>query len=180
MNDLFISPHNDDAVLFGSFTLQRFQPLVLTVFDSVVQDKRGYPQCNAAARRCEDYCAMKILGCWIKFSGASDAELSREAIRAALSEYKPQRVWIPAYEEHGHPQHNLISTLAREVYSGAEIRCYLTYTELGKSTNGTKVPFTGVMLRKKLQALACYRTQIEIDALGCAEHFIRDQNEYIQ
>jgi LmbE family N-acetylglucosaminyl deacetylase len=171
---LFVSPHNDDAVLFGAFTLQRDQPLVLTVFDSYVQ--RGI---SISERRHEDFEAMLIMGCALKFGGVSDSAPDNGEAMAALQVYQPTTVWLPAEEPGGHPQHNLIARLGREVFRGSVIHYYLTYTTRGKSTGGRRVDYTGRMLRKKLQALACYKSQIEIDALGCAEHFIRDQSEYM-
>jgi hypothetical protein len=172
---LFISAHNDDAPLWGSFTLQRETPMVLTVFDSHIQPARGHAQCDAATRRKEDLEAM--------FSGVPDNEPHasiRERIHAALRPWTPTEVWLPAVEDGGHEHHNLVGEIGLEVLKGAKIHRYLSYTRTrGKSTNGREVTPTGAMVLKKLQALACYRTQIEIDALGCWPHFIRDQNEYV-
>ena len=172
---LFVSPHNDDAALFGAFTLQREHPTILTVFDSYVQ-----PGISVSDRRHEDFDAMLILGCTPKFGGVHDnVSDSRDAVRASLSEFQPSEVWLPAIETDGHLQHNLVSEIGSQVFSGAIIHRYLTYTTAGKSTGGLRVPYTGRMLRRKLQALACYKSQIEIESLGCFEHFIRDQNEYM-
>jgi LmbE family N-acetylglucosaminyl deacetylase len=180
---LFVSPHNDDAPLWGSFTLQRETPLVLTVFDSHLQPARGYPKCDVATRRKEDVDAMTLLGCKIEFSGVSDNEPQasiRECVYAALRLWTPTEVWLPAIEDGGHDQHNLVGEIGLDVFKGAKIHRYLSYTRTrGKSTNGRPVTPTGVMVLKKLQAMACYRTQLEIDALGCWPHFIRDQNEYV-
>lgn len=180
---LFVSPHNDDAVLFGAFTLQREKPLVLTVFDSFVQQRRGHEECSAITRKAEDHEAIRgILGCDIQFAGVPDdaphGECERR-VRWALRKFAPTELWLPAVEADGHEQHNLVGELGGIVYMGVKIHRYLTYTTKGKSTCGENVPWTGTMLRNKLKALACYKTQIEIDALGCSEHFIRDQNEYV-
>jgi len=179
---LFVSPHNDDAPLWGSFTLQRERPLVLTVFDSHIQPARGHVRCDAATRRQEDVEAMSILGCAIEFSGVPDNEPTatiRERVDRALRRWTPAEVWLPAVEAGGHDQHNLIGELGLDIFKGANIHRYLTYTRTGgKSTDGREVKPTGAMVLTKLRALACYRTQIEIDALGCWPHFIRDQSEY--
>jgi LmbE family N-acetylglucosaminyl deacetylase len=179
---LWVSPHSDDAVLFGAFTLLRERPTVLTVYDSYIQVNRGHKQCDLVTRRNEDIAAVRdVLGCPIQFAALNDAELISGAVLVALSKWKPSEVWLPAVEKDGHDQHNLIGYIGAEVFSGATIHRYLTYSRAkGKSTNGKQVPCTGAMVLKKLQALACYKTQIEIDALGCWPHFIRDQNEYIQ
>ena len=179
---LFVSPHNDDATLFGSFTLQRERPLVLTVFDSHVQPARGHTKCDADTRRKEDLDAMAVLGCAIEFSGVPDNEPDatiRGRIEAALRKWTPAEVWLPAVEPGGHDHHNLIGEIGTAVFKGARIHRYLTYTRTaGKSTNGREIKPSGAMVRAKLQALACYVTQLEIDALGCWPHFIRDQSEY--
>ena len=89
---LFVSPHNDDAPLWGSFTLQRETPLVLTVFDSHIQPERGHLQCDAATRRKEDVDAMTVLGCKVEFSGVPDNEPQasiRERVHAALRPWNP-------------------------------------------------------------------------------------------
>lgn len=173
---LFLSPHNDDAVLFASFTLQRERPLVLTVFDSHIQVSRGHAQCSAPARRLEDMAAMTILGCDVAFSGVPDdcdPHWIRTRVHSALSHWTPTEVWLPAVEEGGHEQHNFVGEIGLEAFKGATIHRYLTYTRTkGKSTNGREMKPTGTMVLKKLQALACYRTQIEIDALGCFPHFM--------
>lgn len=177
---LFVSPHNDDAVLFGAFTLQREKPLVLTVFDSAVQFQRGHVECAAHRRRGEDIDAMKILGCQIQFAGVFDDIATRELVARALRCWHPTEVWLPAVLlQVGNEQHNLVGQIGSEVYAGAKIHRYLTYTQYGKCVTTARVPCTGLMVRKKLQALACYQSQLEIDALGCWQHFIRDQNEYM-
>lgn len=185
---LFVSPHNDDAALFGSFTLLRERPVVLTVFDSYVQVQRGHARCSKQERRAEDLAAMKILGCILQFGMVRDDEPItaglRAQVRAAMSHWKGVTdVWLPAVEQNGHAHHNLVGEIGLELFadlfSRAKVHRYLTYTPEGKSVSGTKVPCTGAMVLKKLQALSCYQSQIEIDALGCWPHFLRDQTEYL-
>jgi hypothetical protein len=182
---LFVSPHNDDAVLFGAFTLLREKPMVLTVFDSFVQVDRGYPECNADARRAEDVKAVSVcLGCAIH-SGYVPDNLTKAAAAPKVYEVlsmwrRMPEVWLPAVEGAGNEQHNLVGELGLEIFKGAKIHRYLTYTRTGgKSTGGTLVTPDGPMVLKKLQALACYRTQLQINALGCWPHFLRDQYEYV-
>jgi LmbE family N-acetylglucosaminyl deacetylase len=180
---IFVSPHNDDAVLFGAFTLMREKPTVLTVFDSHVQVLRGHSRCDSLTRRAEDIAAVwGVLGCDMIFGGVrddSDPASARAAVRDALTRWKASEVWIPQFEEGGHEQHNLIAEIGFGVFERAKIHRYLTYTRGGKSTNGTPVECTGPMVLKKLQALACYKTQLEISELWCWPHFVRDQNEYL-
>ena len=195
---LLISTHNDDSVLFASFALQAARPRVLTVFDSYIQVARGQPRCDAATRRDEDIEAItRRLKCTVQFAGVRDdlqEAAARVAVREALSGFvgasmnlylsattvEPiEEVWLPAVEENGHDQHNMVGEIGLEVFAGAKIHRYLSYTRTGgKSTNGNRVPCNGLMVRKKLEALACYKTQIEIEALGCWPHFL-DLNEYL-
>lgn len=181
---LFVSTHNDDAGLFGAFTLQRETPLVLTVFDSFIQVRRGHARCDAETRRNEDRCAVKILGCEVLFGGVPDdkdvADPIPDMVRSVLTNVgEVSEAWIPAVEPNGHNQHNLVGQIGLEVFAGVRVHRYLSYTRTGgKSTGGKPAQANGAMVLKKLQALACYRTQIEIDALGCWPHFMRDMTEY--
>lgn len=202
---LFVSPHSDDSVLFGAFTLQREKPTVLTVYDSYVQVARGNAACDAATRRAEDTAAVAgVLGCEITFDGLRDDlleqihadpprpdwkllitaeqryEYKEGCVRGALEMFQgAEEVWLPAVEKNGHEQHNLVGEVGGAVFKGAKIHRYLTYTRTGgKSIHGTEVKPTGAMVRKKLQALACYKTQIEIDALGCWPWFC-DLREFV-
>lgn len=182
MRKLFVSPHNDDAVLFGAFTLMSERPAVLTVFDSYVQPGRGFLMCSAELRRGEDIAAIGLLGLPVNFAGVRDdlpIESARVAVYWALRAVPSvDEVWLPAVEEDGHAQHNLVGEVGLDVFRGARVHRYLTYTEQGKSVGGRRVECSGGMIRRKLQALVCYRTQFE-PGLGCGEHFVRDQNEYV-
>lgn len=174
--NLFLSPHNDDAVLFGAFTIQREKPLVITVFDSYLQGLRGYYNC--IDRRDEDINAMRIIEAPLTFFGFSDAMKPEDEIRKAFREYAhAEMVWAPAIEEGGHAQHNLIGRLAGEIFP--RVTYYTTYTNAGKSRGSIEViPESGEHIRRKLKALACYESQIDIEALGCRPHFMNDLREY--
>jgi len=180
----FISPHNDDAVLFGAFTLMRDRPVVMTVLDSYVQRKRGFADCSAQQRRAEDLLAITgVLNRSLFFGGVPDdlpLEDMADQVRQVFREVGPvQEVWLPLWEDGGHDHHNLMATVGRQEFPVPQIHWYLTYTKAGKSTGGVAMPCSGQMVRKKLEALACYKSQLDIDALGCYPHFLRDQQEYL-
>jgi LmbE family N-acetylglucosaminyl deacetylase len=186
VSKLLISPHNDDETLWAAFTIQREKPEVLVVFDSYVQPSRGVGGCTFVARRRESVAAVTILGSTVTFAGFRDdrdyplPELANELRRHYSS---PSEVWAPAYEPGGHDQHNLVAQAAELAYPGVQIHSYLTYTRTnGKSTSGIEVPpGSGEAIARKLRALACYRSQLQLDPrLGCWPHFLRDQREYIQ
>jgi LmbE family N-acetylglucosaminyl deacetylase len=168
-----IFPHTDDEALFSSFTLLRERPLVVIVFDGHVQRLRGEP-ITAEQRREETNAACSILGVDVEFLGFSDANPPDAATLAkALAPYAPYPAYVPAVEEDGHKQHNLVGTVAKAVLDVE--REYMTYTRHGKST-GERVPFEPDWPRKKLLALACYESQIRL--ANTAEHFLRNQFEY--
>ena len=187
--NLLISPHNDDAALFAAFTIQHFRPHVITVFDSDVQAFRGHPGCDWETRRKEDQQAMDVLGCQISFCGVSDAllphamlEQTAQRLSYVANSIAPwDKVFIPASEDSGHDQHNLVSTICELLFRDHIAGRYYTYTRTeGKTTRGLKVPYTGQMAKKKLEAILCYETQLTIDALGCYPHFVRNLEEYME
>lgn len=175
---IFLSPHNDDAALFGAFTVLRHRPLVVTVLRSRVQERYGI---TAAERELEDAAAMKVLGAggWQQWT-FEDADPNWSKVRAALRGLGDvDLVFAPAIEDDGHGQHNRIGELADEVFGPDKVTHYLTYTRKnGKSTAGILVEAEPDWMALKLQALACYRSQVDNPKAGCAVHFYRDQQEY--
>ncbi|HWY34294.1 MAG TPA: PIG-L family deacetylase [Nitrosopumilaceae archaeon] len=186
---LFISPHNDDESLFGAFTIQRENCQVVIVFDSFIQTHRGYLQCSAVNRRDESIQACKIMGVDPPiFLGFSDAEeytpyLEEKIIIALKRRFKAiEAVWSPAEEEYGHAQHNMVARACRAAFGPLIKDQYLTYVnppgQSYKSISGKEVPTKPDWVFRKLQALACYYTQVTISELGCWPHFLRSQYEY--
>jgi hypothetical protein len=71
-------------------------------------------------------------------------------------------VYAPAVEEGGHDQHNLIGTLAADVFR-ERVQPYLTYRRgFMRTRSDNEVPYTAEMVALKLRALACYRSQIAL------------------
>jgi LmbE family N-acetylglucosaminyl deacetylase len=185
---LFVSPHNDDETLFGAFTILREQPVVLIVFDSYVQQKRGLPGWMHQ-RRNESIAALKILGIpenKILFgclNDSRDVDVTRlgDLIYAATSNLKLDEIYLPAFEENGHHQHNLVAhvTFPRSI-GIVPVKRYLTYTTKGKSVSNNPVSIENpIWIAKKLQALACYTSQMNLDPrMGCWPHFLRSQEEF--
>lgn len=175
---LFLSPHNDDETLFAAFTLLRYKPLVVICLRSQVQEDRGYG-ITAAMREAETRQAVQVLGCDLIQWPFSDADPDWDALRARLQNLDGgDRVFAPAVEDQGigHPHHDKLGQLADDVFGRDNITHYLTYTQHGKSTWGTEVPYELPWIGRKLRALSCYTSQYGHPS--CQEHFVRDQREY--
>lgn len=169
---LLLSPHNDDAVLFACFTLLREDPLVATVLRSELQESRGRP-ITAQMREAEDNCAFRELGLtrWEQWP-FSDRYLDWAAITAklyALRSFGFDEVWAPApYADGGHPHHNELGLLARQVWPDCTL--YHTYRNgMGREKGNLVEIQDGYWIRSKLRALACYETQILEPSTG--HHF---------
>lgn len=196
---LFLSPHNDDLVLFASFKLQALAPDVLpmVIFDSHVQGEG-----TAAIRRAEDRDAFacfvdvrpKFLNGFKDTAEYKDADIAEGIMTALLELHVPKvaDVWAPAIYQDGHMQHNQIGRVAGLL--GAPVRFYHTYVRQvegkvdGLSTSWASrtamkpvesQPAQGLHVTRKLRAMSCYRTQIETARFGCTPHFLRDQREWV-
>jgi LmbE family N-acetylglucosaminyl deacetylase len=170
---ILFAPHNDDETLFGAFTILREQPLVVVVYDSYAQNRRG---CNVTAegRRQETLAAMKVLGAEVEFCGLSDESMDPVECVAALRRYiGAGEVWAPACEDNGHPHHNIVANAVASLFTHRHH--YMTYTTSGKSV-GIPVAIQADWTLKKLRALACYESQIEL--ASTRRFFLGDQYEY--
>lgn len=163
MNSLFISPHSDDSVLFGAFTLMREKPLVLTITDSFIQSNRG-ENITWDQRRAEDIEAMKILGCAIQFGALRDDILDEWGVKHLLSKFANfDTVFAPAVQG-GNKDHDLIGRITKEIF-GDRCKQYTTYkpTELYTIGSIERVPSIPERLLKE-KALGCYVSQITLPA----------------
>ena len=185
---LFVSPHNDDETLFGAFTILREQPYVMIVYDGYVQQKRGLPV-TMLQRRQESIAALSILGIPLNkilfgfLDDSRDVDVTGlgDLIYIATSNLKLDEIFLPAFEENGHLQHNLVARVEfKNKLATVPIQRYLTYTSKGKSVSSNPVKVTDPMwIAKKLQALSCYTSQMSLDPhMGCAAHFLRSQEEF--
>ncbi len=186
---IFFSPHNDDIALFGSYTAQRESPWCYTLCDSYAQAERD-PQNAATAmqRRAEDEAAYRILcpaGPGLTFVGLDDRALDPNDLELLFANMLPafgltrlDQVWLPEPEEGGNAHHNLIGRIGYRIFTaaGVQVTRYTTYTTRGRSSWGDRVPFTGEMVRRKLRAMACFKSQI--DRSDQVEHFTRGLDEF--
>lgn len=182
MSTVFISPHDDDHALFGAFTCLRETPILVVVYDGYRQASRGLAV-TAEDRMAETMRAAEILGCGgplrLGFRD-DDPTVTSDRIRARAGEVlnglRPHEIYAPAIEEGGHAQHNTVA----EAFHDRAWKQYLTYTTAGKSESPFMVPILEASwIEKKLLALACYKSQFNLDPrMGCWPHFLRNQEEY--
>lgn len=196
---LFISPHNDDETLFGAFTIMKEKPLVCVVFDSFVQVERGNAGAFAERRRNETRMALMELTVYPKtpmspqFLGLRDDAPDYEQLRTRLKEcrkaFEGDGIICPAWEQDGHEQHNGVARVCRDLWPAEQRTEYLTYTRTGGRsraivdqekmclTSGFEVIPSPDMIARKHRALACYKSQMEVE--NCREWFMGDLREYL-
>jgi len=160
--NLFLSPHNDDEALFGAYIIQTWKPLVLIVTDSYIQPERGEKNCDKETRIAESIAAMKILGAQIDFLHIPDKSFNEDILSAALQNYKQgiDIAFAPAIEG-GNPIHDVVGRVADRLFSN--VKHYSTYSKTRLYPEGSeKVESSEFMKALKIQALACYRSQITL------------------
>lgn len=172
--NLFLSPHNDDETLFGSYTLLRHRPHVVIVLRSFVEET-WVPPVDYRVRECETMLAMQVLGCTWEQWTFEDELPDWSEVRRRLTTYTPQCVWAPAWEEGGHAHHNALATLAADLWPERTTH-YLTYTHArGKSEYGTQVHAEKNWPALKARAMKAYASQHRPET---GMHFTRGLEEY--
>lgn len=184
MTSLLLAPHNDDETLFAAFTILRENPDVVVCYRSRKQEDQGV---TWQEREQETSEALTVLGvdghtaAWWQWPTWDSNDGSRHEMLIWLSAHigKYDRIFAPAIEDGGHPQHNLIGALADDVFGPENVTHYLTYTGGGRwnrSRSEREVEYEPEWITRKLRALACYRSQHRLWAT--AHHFLADQREF--
>lgn len=176
--NLLISPHNDDETLFAAYTLIREKPLVVVCTDSFIQPNRGDHGCTSAIRRAESIAAAKVIGHTVVFGGLRDDSLVEDDIRELLSSFHGfNRVYAPVIQG-GNWQHDMIGKVAQEVFQS--LIQYTTYSKTELWTRGTvEIVPTPEEREKKMQALACYQSQIQLPATRPHFEAVIDKSEWL-
>jgi hypothetical protein len=187
LSALLFEPHQDDAVLFACFSLIRHQPFVITVLESQLQEQRGTGVTQDERWGENNDALAGVLGLtWAQWD-FSDINPPWDKIEEAVAgtktwfnqEGNDSVVFAPRPEYGGHEHHNTIGQIVESVYGPRETTGYYTYTRGGgKSRGGFAVPFEPAWVQMKLEALACYHSQIRVEELNCWQHFTEDLNEY--
>lgn len=165
---LLLSPHDDDAALFGSFTLLREKPLVCIVTDAWIQTLRGELGCDHRTRANETLNAHEILGVPTVRLGIRDNLATEENITEALRGFGGfDTVYAPALQG-GNKDHDAVSRAATKVFR--RVRYYTTYSPNQLYTTGNEeIKPTDEEENLKLKALMAYKSQINLPAT--APHF---------
>lgn len=164
VGSLLLAPHNlgDDETLFAAFTCLKHRPHIVTVLRSVRQEANGI---TAAEREAETAAAAKVLGCtWEQWSYPDDDppwNRIRYALETQWRLHGWTRVFAPWPEPGGHPDHNRVGELAEAVFGAERVSFYTTYVYGGPRTVGREVEYEPAWIAAKLEALLCYRSQIE-------------------
>lgn len=160
MGYLLLAPHGDDETLFASYITMRKRAHVIVCSQDADPNLRR-------RRTAETARAIDILGTshheWPMPANAMDWDQARtwlELWNSPAHATVPEKVYAPNVHPLGHEQHNQIGQLALEVF-GDKVVPYTTYAPRGQRESGRTelVPDAGE-IAKKLQALACYETQI--------------------
>lgn len=178
---LFIEPHQDDATLYGFYTLLRVKPLIVSVTSSFIQPERGEMGCDAETRNREAIEAAKIAGCPIVFLNIRDTELTEEILRDRLKGFNPETVYIPAQHENGNPQHNLIGKVALELFGHKKCEQYCTYVRgdfnIVKGSYEVKPIHNEAQLKN--QALDCFKSQLALPSTRPHFESVRNRSEWL-
>lgn len=169
---VLFSPHNDDEALFAAYTVIACAPHVVVCFAS--SGDYGPP----LVREAETRKAAALLGApsveqW-------DGKGLEARMRAMDARCKPTAVWAP-HPNCSHTDHRATSAAALAVFGG-RVRFYHTYNlaEDGwpeKVRQGEAVGVTGPMVKRKLEALLCYESQILHPRARM--FFVQDLAEYV-
>ena len=169
---VFISPHNDDEVLFGAYIIMKEKPPVIICTDSYSQKD------NLLIRRNETREAMDLLGVEVFFLGIPDV-LDDLTFKRVLK-IKLERLGITGKvyapnTDCSNIQHKIVGEVAKELF---DTITYDTYKNSWGATGiGEKVEYTPAMKKLKVEAMLLYRSQIERERT--VKHFERASDEYI-
>lgn len=178
--NIFLSPHDDDNILFGAFTCMRENPLVVIVTDSYRQPLRGEVGCDARTRAEETERACGLIHCPVLRLHIPDNELTTERLIKEFGNLPfAERVYAPMPYQEGNPDHNLVGQCAGMVPHERTV-FYTTYTrdELWKRGRLEVVP-TKEELELKERALQCYQSQINLAATRPHFEAVRGKSEWL-
>ena len=169
--NIFLSPHNDDEVLFGAYTIMREKIPVIICTDS-------YSQYNVLIRRNETRNAMDLLGVEVFFLGIPDILDDLTFKRVLKIKLKRLGITGKVYAPNtdcSNRQHKILGEVAKEMF---DTIAYDTYKN-SWGTTGIGELITPTIEEKELKkkAMSLYKSQIERPLT--VKHFERVHDEYI-
>lgn len=165
-----LAPHHDDETLFAGFLVQQYAADVIVCLRPKMEHERyGQPEqarLNEFHLAC-DHLRAGVVRTLNLSNDSPDTILApdlphhlRSAADAIHNGY--DRVYAPAYEIGGHPQHSLIASAAVNVFGIETVEHYTTYTRHGgRTTTDRPIEFDATMVSLKLRAMSAYRSQID-------------------
>jgi LmbE family N-acetylglucosaminyl deacetylase len=173
VRSLFLSPHCDDEVLFGAFTLLNHCPEV------IICCRSGGDYGSDEMRLRESQAAWRILGVTGQMApDGLDLETYLNGVALFMS---PDVVWAPS-PHCSHVDHLKVSRAARAVF-GPRVRTYETYVMIGDQPyrvgSGPKAPLSSpAWIGLKLLALAEFHSQYSHPRAH--QFFLHDLHEYAE
>lgn len=151
---VFFSPHSDDEVLFGAYTLIAHRPDQIVI---CFASERDYGDNHV--RMEESRAAMRVLGVTDNVVPWHAKDLADMVVKMRAYDHDISIAWAPDVRS-SHPQHVIVATAAAMVF-GKRLRAYHTYDLGGKVRSGREViPASDEWKDRKVRALACYASQI--------------------
>lgn len=167
---LLLAPHADDESLFAAYLAQRHEAHIAVVFDE--------------GRENELWRAARSLGCGytqlraVKGMGHENVETFLQGLAQGWDD-NVERIIAPAIEDYGHLEHNMVGELAEIVWPDREVIRYRTYAPRGTRSHGNPVePDHPDFIMRKLEAMACYRSQILEEATRPWFYQLLDMREW--
>lgn len=180
LENIILSPHDDDNALFAAFTCMREKPTIVVCTDAYIQDMRGEKGCDAQTRADETARAAKILGCDVVRLGIPDHLLTIERLVKEIHEKIEVigKVYAPALQG-GNPHHDIVYAVAKARWP-EKVIFYTTYEKTQLYTTGDieVIPTQDELLMKN-QALACYVSQINLPATRPHFEAIKNKSEWL-
>jgi len=166
MKGVLFAAHNDDEVLWSAFTILRYRPNVVIVFQSA----GDYG--DSATREAESRDACSVLGA-ADFEQWAGGNLIAQ-MRAYDERERPTLVWAPD-KRCSHPEHLAVALAAEKVF-GSRLTTLHTYDSGGKVRAGTPVEFEPCWVGQKLRALSRFESQINHPR--AVQWFVNDLAEF--
>lgn len=180
---VMLAPHHDDETLFASALAVEHRPHLIVCTCGDVQAERG-SAVTPLQRAEETYDAWAILvpGGSVEAWAFTDNPLKTDwnAMAAEITKL-PDHYDVcvaPLWEDLGHEHHNHVAHYAMEAFGPDRMIQYATYRRgHGRTVTDHETPPGAEWIRRKLLAMACYRSQIEEPSTRA--WFLGPLNEYV-